>query len=373
MTLRTDDAPQADDAMGKFFRRQNRAHEVAHREAITVKPLGYKLGRQGIDTTKLYANPDFLPFPLEHCQYLARLSDAQRSVLSAMYFASQYRSIVSAENQVVRHNIQTSERNYPRFSDEYMVLFHETDEEYDHVSAFRSFLVPFLGSATHLDDSQAFEGWPFARVLDPQAGRLDDAGFGALFLLYRYLANCVLKQLEGFMLSGLEPSAADPAAAELNHAHLTDESRHLTTSLELGLGLLRKSVGESRKRVVELLGALTYLTIESRFGRDPERRSDFRGVADFALRRALERPDFANLGVAFDELKQGWARQGIGYRESDLYTAAMRWHAKQITRFMELAELKLSRRSEAVERVFALAGAKDPAATLPSTPPRAAL
>jgi hypothetical protein len=351
---------ESDDATRKlqdFVRRQTSVHVGAHKSAIGIKPLGYKLGQEGIDQTKFYVNPKFLPLPLDRCDYLNQLSPAQLSVLTALYYASLYRAVMSAEKQVITYNMKTADRNFRRYSDDYMVLFHETDEEHDHISSFRPFVLKFLGSLDLLDEKNTFEGWPFDRILDSRDARLGPEGYGALFLLYRFLANVVLKQVEGFMMTGVSPSEVHPLAHELNQAHVTDEARHFSTSFEMGMGLLRRATREDRKHVRHLLAGLAYIVVEGRFGTDPERRLDLTSYADFALEQALRRPDFAVNGehLTLGALKLRWKAQGISYREPEAYTAGMRWHAKQLHRLFEAADIRLPKRSVAVERMEGLA------------------
>jgi hypothetical protein len=61
------------------------------------------------------------------------------------------------------------------------------------------------------------------------------AGLGALWLLYRYVANINLKQFESYLFEAPDKYDYESLAVNMTQAHCEDEGRHYTTSFDLGL------------------------------------------------------------------------------------------------------------------------------------------
>lgn len=321
-------------------------YESAHRDALELKPLGYEFRARGVDLTKLYANPRFLLLPFEECPHLSALTRAQLARLTAAFYGTIYADVADHETKVITYNIQVSERVFPRYSEGYMVLFSESDEECDHVTTFRCLWEPTLGAA---QETWREPGPHCYAGLDAAYERIGHdlcpSGYGALFLLHRFLLNLMLKQTESFMHVNLGQSKwtqddYDPLAAKITHAHATDEARHYTTSFQLGLGLLERADPASRKQVRRLISLFTASLIEERFAPSPIQTRHF-AQGMHALRVALAYPEFAEFGRTASDLAASWQREGIAVPEHREYVDARRWLARELMRLIDRAELRV--------------------------------
>ncbi|MBE9200004.1 MULTISPECIES: hypothetical protein [unclassified Nodularia (in: cyanobacteria)] len=291
----------------RITRIQNRLFEQAHTQSLELKPVAIALNKQGIKAGKLYCNPGMIPLPMLFSEYLRSLNTSQKSILSAAFFANFYKYIANSESQAIVSNMNVSDKLFAPYSDEYMVLHQETNEELDHIWSFRtihkmvcreigiqdSFDEPgfFYGSfrpvpqsdwenlntsftfdvdlsktLSHLKKGKTFlnqlieqmelqgRNWLYRtlRFMIGDAIRMlpaeivQENGLGSLWLLYRYMANIELKQAESYLFDDPENFDYDPLAFELNQAHITDEARHYTTSFDLGFELYQKAPPEAQ-------------------------------------------------------------------------------------------------------------------------------
>ena len=331
-------------------RRQNKLFELAHKEALEIKPVGIRFRARGIDPEKPCGEITFLPLPFAQCEVLSALTPAQRNVLSAMFFASVYRSIADAERRVTWMNMRTAERSFKRWSDEYFVLHQETNEEYDHIHCFANIVRTCFGSAEPL----GAEPFVFAcdEVIRPFSAQLDDAGWGAFYLLHRLVANIALKRGEAFLFHGMKPEDADPLAWEINRAHLSDEARHLTTSMEMGLGLYERAGRRSREIIKAAIRAISWMSIEHIFSTRKDENTHGSALAHMAIRYAFAHPAFATIHQDADGLIARW--RDWQYDDSEAFAAGKRWYARELGRVIDALEIKLPTYSESVERMKSL-------------------
>lgn len=292
----------------RITRIQNTLFEQAHTQSLELKPLAIALNKQGIKAGKLYCNPGMIALPMPFCQYLRSLNTSQKSILSAAFFANLYKYVANSESQAIPSNVCVSEKLFAPYSDEFMILHQETNEELDHIWSFRtiytmvcreigiqeSFDEPgfFYGTFRpvpqsewqNLDTSFSFDvdlsetlsylmkgktflpqlvekmelqsrNWLYRnlRFIVGDAVRMlpaeivQENGLGSLWLLYRYMANIELKQAESYLFDEPENFDYDPLAFELNQAHITDEARHYTTSFDLGFELYQKAPPEAQQ------------------------------------------------------------------------------------------------------------------------------
>ncbi len=339
----------------QIVRRQIRLYERAHQDSMELKPLGYAFRRAGVDTTKLYVNPRFILLPFEECPHLNRLSSQQMSRLTAAYYGALYSDAARHETRVIRYNLEIADRVFPRYSDDYMLLFSESDEEFDHVTTFRCVCQTALSPSDrrwrglHSASEEPEVGDPAYQGLDAALDRLgpklDQSGYGALYLLHRFLLNLMLKQTESFMHRNLGsgPYTEDdysPLALEITRAHETDEARHFTTSLEIGLGLLAQATPEARRLVRNTISMFTASFIAERFAEDPKKTQIY-ARTQLALREALRTPEFANFGATAEQLAAFWQRADIAVPQREEYQNSLRWLACEVNRLIERAELRI--------------------------------
>lgn len=331
-------------------RRQHKLFDLAHKNALEIKPLGLRFRQEGIDPRRQYCNPSLPPLPFGTCDVLASLDEAQRNVLSAMFFGALYRSLADAERRVTRMNMQAADRCFRRWSDQYFVLHQETNEEYDHIHCFASITRTLYGSAEVID------GEPFVFCCDetirPFSTQLDDAGWGAFYLLHRFIANIALKGIEGFLFYGVDERDADPLAWEINHAHLTDEARHVTTSLELGLGLYEQANAASRDVIRRAMRAIAWLSTEHFFSEGGHANAQGYALAHMALRQAFTHPAFSDVRPDADTLIARW--KDWEYPESEGFLAGRRWYARELKRLVDAMEISLPTYSASIEQLKAV-------------------
>lgn len=333
----------------RLLRIQTRLFENAHKTPTELKTLGLAMRQQGVDTTTLYCNPKFMLLPFSDCPFLSQLAPEQLSVLTAIYFASAYAEIASSETLALRYNMAISEMVFPPYSDQYMILFHETDEEYDHIITFRNVCQALVGRGDVIGVNHFQHLKPVYETFDRYKDRLCPNGFGGMYLLMRYLLNLALKQLEGFMAANMPVGRANSLAMEIIAGHAQDEARHLTTSLELGLGLWERATPQSRELVSTVLRISVYSMIDKRFSSDLSKV--WHHEASMAvLERAIEHPAFADFPATVPDLKASWKNAGIQIENSVEYENSRRWLASQIAHLVDRMALKLTPSGEAFER-----------------------
>lgn len=351
--------PLVADPVDRILRVQNRLFESAHREALELKPLGLRIAREGIDRDRLSCNPDFMLLPFGDCRHLAALTREQRALLTATYFATVYSEVASSESLAVEYNNVASERVFAPYSDPYMVLFQETDEEFDHILAFRAICRGFLGRGDVIGIDHFAHLKVFRDLLRHSEPRLCPHGFASMYLLLRYVLNLALKQLEGFMCVGIDPTAADPRALEVVAGHSHDEARHLTTSLELGLGLFARATPSSRRVVPGIVRTVLYSMIEDRFS--PETSEVWHHKTSLRVLDAARslHPELRELPPAA-ALAAEWRAAGIALPSSSSgpacpsFDGSRRWLAEQIRRFVDRLELRLTPRGASFAHYAAL-------------------
>ncbi len=305
---------------------QNKLFEQAHTKSLELKPLAIAINRQGINGEKLYSNPGIIPLPMPLCGYLRSLSKRQKAILSAAFLANFYKFVANSESQAIVSNISVSEKVFAPYSDEYMILHQETNEELDHIWSFRTihsmvvretgvknsfdepgFFYGNVGIISQLDFekltthftldveleqalSHLMEGKSFLKNLVEQlqyqdrswlyrtlrfivgdairmlpAQKVQEYGLGGLWLLYRYVANVELKQAESFLFDEPENFDYEPLAFELNQGHLADEARHYTTSFDLGLELYKNASPEAQDFIRHFLQKIVEDNINGAF------------------------------------------------------------------------------------------------------------
>lgn len=338
----------------RLLKIQGKLFESAHKAPAELKPLGIAMKRQGIDTETLYCNPQFMLLPFNDCKHLSRLTPEQLSVLTATYFASAYAEIASSETLALRYNMAVSDMVFPIYSDQYMILFNETDEEYDHIITFRNVCQGLIGRGDVIGVNHFQHLQPVYDTFDRYRDRLCPNGFGGMFLLMRYLLNLALKQLEGFMAANIPAGRANPLALEIIDGHAQDEARHLTTSLDLGLGLWERATQQSRDLVSSVLRISIYSMIEKRFSSDLSKVWHYE-TSLAVLARALEHPVFADFTATVPDLQTSWKNEGIDIQNSVEYEHSRRWLASQIAYLVERMGLKLTPSGESFDRYLSYA------------------
>ncbi len=327
---------------------QGMLFDNAHKEPTELKSLGIAMRKRGIDTDTLYCNPNFMLLPFADCRHLSQLDSQQMSVLTAAYFAAAYAEIASSETLALRYNMEVSGMVFPTYSDHYMILFNETDEEFDHIITFRNVCLAVLGRGDVIGVDHFQHLRPTYEAFDRYKGRLCANGYGAMYLLMRYLLNLALKQLEGFMASGIANGKANPLAQEIITGHANDEARHMTTSLELGLGLWERATPQSRDLVSTVLRISMYSMIDKRFSMNiPKVWHHEASLA--VLDRARMLPAFADFPLSSAELRAAWERDGTPIRSSAEFENSRRWLASQIAHLAHRMSLKLIPSGESFE------------------------
>lgn len=327
-------------SLSSFLQRQRRLFEATHREPTELKSLGYALRARGLDVDKRYCNPSLLSLPWSECPHLSALSSEQISRVTAAYFADVYAQVATNETYALDYNKEVSALVFPLYSEDYMVLFEETDEEYDHIICFALVNQTLLGRSECIGEGQFPTYRLFPDTLRKYGPMLSKTGYGALYLLYRYLLNLLLKQTEGYMFAGLSQEQADPLAWAINEGHLHDEARHLTTSIELGSRLFNATERSSRPVIQEAIKMLVCLTIEGRFASDSF-RSTSHELGTAALKLAMAQPDFGPVGLEYPELVRSWRTAGLTMPQSEEMTRSKKWLARQLHRLVEAVEIEL--------------------------------
>ncbi len=292
---------------------QNRLFEQAHSEPMELKFLAIALSNQGIVGDALFANPHIMPMPMQRCEYLKSLSPRQIAILTACYFANFYKLIVNSESQTLISNMASAEKSFEPFSDEYMILHQETNEEMDHIWTFRTVYEMVCRETTSVAPLEApgffrgmigfmpkadFEAMDIefnmtdefehvlSLLLEPgglqkllaemktkdrgyryrilhflmgdaprqlSASEVQALGLGGLWLLIRFVGNVDLKQAESYMFEYPEKFNYEPLAYKINQGHLHDEARHYTTSFDIGLALYKAASPEAQVFIREMV------------------------------------------------------------------------------------------------------------------------
>lgn len=354
----------------RFTKVQNGLFERAHSQPCELKFVAIGLTKQGIQTNKLYSHPEMIPLPIMMCDYLSKLGPEHRSILSALCWAHAYKYIARSEMQTVASNMYVAERVFDEYSDDFMVLQQETNEEYDHIWSFRtlhkmvcreagmpnekfeeiSFFDGEVGAAPKTKDQVGSE-YKFMQYMIGNAVQslpnevVQGAGLGALWLLYRYIANVQLKQTESFFFESPERFNYDPLAVELTNAHLADEARHYTTSLDMGMELFRAADPWAQKFVRFMITEMLqnymrayYVTYGEmiELGETQGSYATPYKIGLNGLRVALNHPLFAGHPEIAD-LTKSWYDKKVGFELGPINKKRWRYTAQQLERL--IAEL----------------------------------
>ena len=356
---------------------QNKLFEHAHTTALELKPLAIQFSKEGIISNQFCTNPRLLALPLGIGEGLESLSNQQISLLSAALFGLIYRYVACSEYQVINSNMVVAEKVFERYSDEYMILYQETMEEYDHIWSFRTiyktvcrelgcqekFQTPgFFRHELGSTPRNQLRSWKYQflqlitgegiRLMSPSMVR--KSGVGAMWLLYRYIANVQLKQTESYMFCFPEVFDYNPLAREITQAHANDEARHYTTSLDIGLDLYRAASSQGRKWVQKMITMvlesyigyyyLNYWEMLDLYVKGVKLSALSHGLE--ALAMALQHPDFAESEIKnIEELVHIWHQQKLGNTLGQKDQVRIkRWHytAQQIQRLVQALDLKLN-------------------------------
>ena len=358
---------------------QNKLFEHAHSEPLELKPLAIKFSKQGLVGEKLYTNPRLIALPLGVDSSLASLNARQISLISAATFALIYRYVACSEDLILNSNMVIAEKVFDRYSDDYMVLYQETEEEYDHIWSFRTIYTTVcreLGVNKNFHEPGFFRGevggtptnklldWQYrllqfitgdgVRLMSPKLVR--QSGVGAMWLLYRFVANVQLKQTESYLFDDPEKFDYNPLAREITQAHATDEARHYTTSLDIGLDLYQAASSQGKHWVRYMLKTVVESYIRYYFLNYWEMLDLYlKGIKIPAivhglesLRMASHHPDFAELSVDPENLLRTWHQLEIGKTTGTMGSVKRkRWHytAQQLERLIKALDLELNTQS----------------------------
>ncbi|HEY3699550.1 MAG TPA: hypothetical protein VGK97_09475 [Spongiibacteraceae bacterium] len=344
------------DSMQRLLTSQARLFEHAHTDSMELKPLGFKIKKEGFRLGAYYCNPDFLLLPFSNCEQLAAFNKDQKSILSALFFAFAYAEIASSETLALTYNIAVAKKIFDIYSDEYMILFHETAEETDHIITFCAVCKGILGRTDIVGPHNYGHLKPVYSAFDAFESKLCKHGYGAMYLFMRYLLNLALKQLESFMGQGVSEENRHRVAHEIIVGHATDEARHTTTSLQLGYEFYQRADKSSRALVKSLLKQSIYTMIDMRFGNPYQHYQHH--LAKRVLQEAWKRPEFAESSLRFDELPELWQRQNLIIEPSPEYLSSQRWLSQQIARLLEMLECSLPIRNEKFAEFIELSNSK---------------
>lgn len=358
---------------------QNRLFEHAHSEALELKPLAIKFSKQGLGGEKLYVNPRLIALPLGVDSLLSSLNARQISLISAATFALVYRYVACSEDLILTSNMVVAEKVFDRYSDDYMVLYQETEEEYDHIWSFRtiySAVCRELGVNKNFHEPGFFRGevggtptntlldWQYkllqfitgdgVRLMSPKLVR--QSGVGAMWLLYRFVANVQLKQTESYLFDDPEKFDYNPLAREITQAHATDEARHYTTSLDIGLDLYQAASPQGKCWVRRMLKMVVESYIRYYFINYWEMLDLYlKGIKIPAivhglesLRMAAYHPEFNELAIDPENLVRTWHQLEIGKKTGAIGPVKRkRWRytAKQLERLIQALDLELNTQS----------------------------
>jgi len=331
----------------RHLRVHTRLQERAHNESAELKPFGYALKRQGLDRTKLYASPDFIALPFDRCEHLGNLTQEQLSVLTGLFYGNLYSRAASAEWEAIRCNMSVAERVFKPCDDGWMILCNETGEEYDHLACFRAVYQTLTGNSDIVTTERYPDLNKLLRVHRRAAEGWSSDGYGALYLLVRYLLNLSLKEVEGFVFEGIDKSKIDPLVLTITECHRTDEARHMTTSVELGHGLFKDS--KEWETIRGFMSLCVQGMISNRFSTEVTLERYSYRIAYEALELALARPEFAGMPT-LAELERSWSLGSKTIEDTHVRKNAKRWLAKQIADLIVSLDLDVQPLDEAYER-----------------------
>lgn len=355
---------------------QNKLFEHAHSQALELKPLAIKFHKRGLQGDKLYLNPSLVALPLPVCDYLSSLSSRQVSLISAAAFANIYKYVAASEDRALTSNMYLAEKLFESYSDDYMIMHQETEEEFDHIWSFRAIhsgVCRELGVQSKFQRNGFFWGEIGATPRNPVVKRkyqllqfvtghgmklmparvVRSYGMGALWLLYRYLANVQLKQIESYLFAFPKHFNYDSLAMEISYAHATDEARHYTTSLDMGLDLYKAASLPGQNLVRQTMQMVVESHISGYFLNYWETLDCWiQGIKLPALeigleslKMALHHPEFADKQVDIEQLVKTWHQNRVGdEKEVTGPVRRRRWRytAQQFERLINALDLELN-------------------------------
>lgn len=377
----------------KLLRVQNALYEKAHSHPCELKFLAIKMAKQGIEEDKWYSNPQMIPLPLigGGCPRLGKLTARQKAIISAYHFAYIYKVVARSEVLALTANIAVADRVFTPYSDEWMVLYQETQEEMDHIWSFRHFFNATLAQSDKKEplaetgffeeqDATDDEGnevdfrtpktgsipWWAAWNDESWEGKtlyyylhnirsipekdIQGTTLGALYLFTRYVSNVHLKQVEAFLFHAPEKWNYEPLAQELTEGHHNDEARHYTTSFDLGLELFKASDRTGQEMVRYYAKHLVEGHIRSFFLTFYEmiengERGEFANPYVLGLNsldRALLHPEFSDEQIDIRALRREWYENKVGQGVFPLKKLRWRYVATSIERMVQALDLKLN-------------------------------
>ena len=338
--------------MQRILVTQSRLYEHVHTESMELKPLGFKIKKEGINTQKFYCNPYFLLLPFKECDTLSKLTTEQMSVISAIYYGSTYAEIASSETIALTYNLVAAEKVFDIYSDDYMILFHETAEETDHIITFHNVCKGLLGTGEALGPRHFNHLKPVYESFKIFEPKLCNYGFASMYLLMRYLLNLALKQLESFMAQGIADEKIHSTSQAIISGHAADEARHTTTSLQLGMALYERASKTSQSFLRSLLKRSIYSMIDRRFS-PPTEQYQY-SIAQQVLAKAFTYPEFDGIGITHSELEGAWNKHGVIITPSREYENSQRWIAQQIQRLVNHLDIKIKTNNRNIENYTSL-------------------
>ena len=360
---------------------QNKLFEHAHSEALELKPIGIKFSRRGILPDKLCLHPRLIALPIGSGAGLESLSTQEINLISIALYGLIYRNVACGEDTTLISNMYVAEKVFDRYSDEYMVLYQETTEEYDHIWSFRTIYQAIcrdLNYSGQFSTNSFFEQelghsprnqwrarkYQFLQFMTGEGLKLMSpslvrkSGAGALWLLYRYLANVQLKQTEAYLFAEPEKYNYDPLARELTESHANDEARHYTTSLDMGLALYQDANPIARQWVKSMITMTVESHIHNFYLKYWEMLDLYlKGINLSCVKYGLEalamvrnHPEFTHKQILdnVDDLIRIWHSEKLGDNLGDktnLGGKRWRYTAQQLQRLIDALELKLNRDS----------------------------
>lgn len=333
---------QATPKFDRFVKIQNQFFERVHTESCELKPLGYEMKKKGINTSKLYCNPEYILLPFEECEYLAQLTSKQLSIITACFYAMEHARTLNLESITLTWNLKAAEV-FPAYSEEYMVLFQETNEEYDHMVTFNNISQGFLGRKVDQDyyarrqyRLQVLEGL----VKEFRGEKLPVSAF---YLVNRFIQNLMVKQSEGFMFNYPDKYEYDDLAKRLTFAHSNDEARHFTTSFDLGSYLYHQCDKTTRKGLRLIFNSMMVDNIVESFGTAHFRNYIYPLSLD-ALKEAMQNPLFGDFPINFEGLTKSWEEKKIKFdiEKKTVFLESQKWVASQYERLIDELDLRFN-------------------------------
>lgn len=374
----------------KLLKVQNKLYEQAHSQPCELKFLAIKLGNQKIEGDKLYSHPLMIPLPLRGCDYLENLTGRQKAIITAFHYAYLYKVVARSEVLALTANIAVADKVFSPYSDEWMVLYQETQEEMDHIWSFRHLFNSTLslsGVQESLNEPSFFSDHDVAgadeqfqdfckqktgpipwwvawnddswqsqtlyyflhNIKSISENDIKGTTLGALYLFTRYLANVQLKQVESFLFHSPDKFDYEPLAEELTRGHHNDEARHYTTSFDLGLELFNRSDRTGQEMVRFYLKHLVeghirsfYMTFYEMIEAGEHGQFSVPYMLGLsALSRSLKHPEFQDDQVDIHALRKGWYQHKLGQAVFPLKEMRWRYVSQQLERVIEALDLSL--------------------------------